>query len=81
VAGKAAVTTTVSALPPQLSQSPINLQSHQQIQHQLHQPQTITVHLPTQVPIYLFIFYYAEVKLCTKRSNLDVQDESFLIFE
>ena len=79
VAGKAAVTTTVSALPPQLSQSPINLQSHQQIQQQLHQPQTITVHLPTQVPIYFY--YYAVVKLCTKKPNLDVQDEGFLIFE
>ena len=52
VAGKAAVTTTVSALQPQLSQSPINLQSSQhQIQPQINQPQTITVHLPTQVCI------------------------------
>ena len=49
VAGKAAVTTTVSALPPPLSQSPINPQSQHQIQPQLHQPQTITVQLPTQV--------------------------------
>ena len=51
VAGKAAVTTTVSALPPPMSQSPLNPHSHHQIQPQLHQPQTITVHLPTQVCI------------------------------
>ena len=66
VAGKAAVTTTVSALPPQLSQSPINLQSHQQIQQQLHQPQTITVHLPTQVPTYLFFLLCSSEKYILK---------------